>query len=74
MMNLVNCQIGIYAILNSSERLIKQKLGRLLRHKQPIIIIPYFLRTREEELVKTMIQDYNPELISIINDIKDIQL
>ena len=38
------------------------------------IIIPYFIRTREEELVKTMIQDYNPELISIINDIKDIQL
>ena len=28
--NLSNCQIGIYAILNSSERLIKQKLGRLL--------------------------------------------
>ena len=72
--NLSNCQIGIYAILNSSERLIKQKLGRLLRHEHPIIIIPYFIRTREEELVKTMIQDYNPELISIINDIKDIQL
>lgn len=72
--NLANCRIGVYAVLNSSERLIKQKLGRLLRHEHPIIIIPYFIRTREEELVKTMIQDYNPELISIINDIKDIQL
>lgn len=27
--NLTNCQIGIYAALNSSERMIKQKLGKL---------------------------------------------
>ena len=68
----MNCQIGIYAVLNSSERMIKQKMGRLLRHKEPILIIPYFKNTRDEEIVNKMTEDYNPENIKIINDLKDI--
>ena len=28
-MNLTNCRVGVYAVLNSSERMIKQKLGEL---------------------------------------------
>lgn len=70
--NLVNCRIGIYATLNSSERMIKQKLGRLLRHPEPIIIIPYFIRTRDEEIVQKMCEDYNENLISVINNINDL--
>lgn len=70
--NLMNCQIGIYAVLNSSERMIKQKMGRLLRHKEPILVIPYFKNTRDEEIVNKMTEDYNPENIKIINDLKDI--
>jgi superfamily II DNA or RNA helicase len=73
-MNLVNCQIGIYAVLNSSERMIKQKLGRLLRHPQPVIIIPYYVGTRDEELVKKMLEDYNPELVSTITSLTDLKL
>ena len=64
--NLTDCRIGIYATLNSSERMIKQKLGRLLRHPHPIIIIPYFKDTRDEEIVKKMCEDYNPDLIHTI--------
>lgn len=73
-MNLVNCRIGIYANLNSSETIVKQRLGRLLRHKNPIVIIPYFIDTREEELVNKMIEDYNEDLIKIITDINEIKL
>lgn len=73
-MNLSNCQIGIYANLNSSETIVKQRLGRILRHDNPIIIIPYFKNTRDEELVNKMIQDYNPELVKTVNDIKNIEL
>lgn len=62
-MNLKNCRVGIYANLNSSDILIKQRLGRLLRHKSPIIILPYYKNTRDEEIVNTMIQDYNKSLI-----------
>ena len=72
--NLVNCRVGIYAVLNSSDRLIKQKLGRLLRHEHPILVIPFMKSTREEELVQTMLLDYNPDLVTVIKDIKDIVL
>ena len=72
--NLVNCRIGIYGNLNSSEIIVKQRLGRILRHKDPIIIIPYYKDTREEELVTKMLEDYNPELVKTINDIKEITL
>lgn len=61
--NLVNCRVGIYAVLNSSERMIKQKLGRLLRHPSPIIIIPYYKGTRDQEIVEKMLEDYNPQLV-----------
>ena len=73
-MNLVNCQIGIYANLNSSEAIIKQRMGRLLRHPNPVIIVPYFKNTREEELVQTMLEDYNPELVTTISHISDIKI
>lgn len=72
--NLANCRIGVYAALNSSERLIKQKLGRLLRHEHPSLVIPYYMGTREEELVQTMLLDYNPDLVSVIKDVNGIVL
>lgn len=71
-MNLVDCQVGIYANLNSSETIIKQRAGRLLRHKNPVIIIPYYKGTREESLVADMLGNYNPELVTILNDINEI--
>ena len=55
MMNLSNCRIGIYANLNSSEIIIKQRLGRILRHEKPVIVIPFYKGTREEELVAKML-------------------
>lgn len=72
--NLTNCRIGVYANLNSSVRMIKQRLGRLLRHKDPIIVIPYFTNTRDEEIVNKMCADYNEELVSTITNINNIQL
>lgn len=72
--NLTSCRIGIYAVLNSSEIMVKQKLGRLLRHKEPIIIIPYYVGTREEELVTKMLTDYNPELIIKCMNIDEIKV
>ena len=73
-MNLVNCQVGIYANLNSSESIIKQRMGRLLRHPNPVIIVSYYKDTREEELVQIMLEDYNPELVTTISLIEDIHI
>lgn len=72
--NLADCRVGIFAVLNSSEILIKQKNGRLLRNANPVIIIPYYKHTREEELVQKMLENYNPELVEVINNIKDIKI
>lgn len=73
-MNIVNCQVGIYANLNSSETIVRQRCGRLLRHKNPIIIIPYYKNTREEELVNKMLENYNPKLITSIKSIEEIKI
>lgn len=73
-MNLTDCQFGIFANINASEIIVKQRFGRLLRHKNPIIIIPYYKGTREEELVEKMIEDYSPDLIKQITNINEIRL
>lgn len=72
--NLTNCRIGIFCNLNSSEIIVKQRVGRILRHKSPIIIIPYFKDTREEELVEKMIEEYNKDSIITIDNVNDIKL
>lgn len=71
--NLTNCKIGIFCNLNSSEIITRQRCGRLLRHKSPVIIIPYFKDTREEELVEKMIEEYNKESIISVENINDIK-
>ena len=71
--NLTSCRVGIFANINSSERIVVQRIGRILRHKDPIIIIPYFINTREEEIVNNMLEGYNSDLIETMN-IKDFKL
>ena len=72
--NLNNCKICIFGVLNSSDIMIIQKTGRALRHEEPVIIIPYYVGTREEELKDKMLENYNPELIETITDINDLKL
>lgn len=72
--NLTNCRIGIFCNLNSSEIIVKQRIGRILRHKSPIIIIPYFKDTREEELVQKIIEEYLEKSIVNISSINEIVL
>lgn len=48
---------------------------RLLRHKSPVLIFPYFVDTREQEIMEEITKDYNPELIvrlspSLLTNIK----
>lgn len=72
--NLTNCRMGIFCNLNSSEIIVKQRIGRILRHKSPIIIIPYFKDTREEELVQKIIEEYSEKSIVNISSINEIVL
>lgn len=72
--NLTNCRIGIFCNLNSSEIVVKQRVGRILRHKSPVIILAYFKDTREEELVNKMIEEYDKDSVITINNIDEIKL
>lgn len=73
-MNLKDCKIGVYSVLNSSDRMITQKLGRLLRHPEPVIFIPYYMGTREEEIVQKMKENYNPLLVKTITNLTEVTL
>lgn len=72
--NLTNCRVGIFCNLNSSEIITKQRIGRILRHESPIVIIPYFVDTREQELVAKIIEEYNVESVKSISSINEIEL
>lgn len=72
--NLTNCRVGIFCNLNSSEIITKQRIGRILRHKFPIVIIPYFVDTREQELAAKIIEEYNVESVKSISSINEIEL
>jgi len=78
-MNLSECQVGVYANIGSSKIVELQRLGRILRHEQPVTIIPFFVGTREEEIVTKMLENYNPALVTKLfksqlmgNTLKDI--
>ena len=72
--NLVDCRIGIFCNLNSSDIIVKQRNGRLLRHKKPIIIVPYYEHTREAELVDKIIENYNEDRVITIHNLNEIKL
>ena len=73
--NLVDCKVGVFQMINSSDRLNIQRQGRILRHKSPVLIFPYFANTREQEIVDEIAKNYNPELITTldINSINNIK-
>ena len=71
--NLVDCKYAIFCNLSSSEISVPQRIGRSLRHKSPVIIVPYYQGTREEELAQTMVEGFNKNNIKVIHSIKEIK-
>lgn len=67
--NLSNCQTGIFDAINSSSLMQIQKTGRLLRHKKPCILIPFYRNTREEEIVEKWMEGYDSSLITTMEGI-----
>ena len=71
--NVTDCKIGVFANLNSSEIVTKQRSGRILRHKKPVIIIPYYINTRDEQLMNKMILNYDEDMIVKIHDLDELK-
>lgn len=70
--NLVDCKYAIFANYSSSECVSWQRLGRSLRHKSPVIIMPYYKGTREEEIINDMIEDFDPKAIKTIHSVGEL--
>lgn len=70
--NLVDCKYAVFANYSSSEICSAQRVGRSLRHKSPVIILPYYKATREEEIVNTMIESFKEESIHTILSLKEL--
>ena len=70
--NLVDCKYAIFANYSSSETIGPQRIGRSLRHKSPVIILPYYENTREQEIMENMIKDFNKEYIYTIHSVDEL--
>lgn len=70
--NLVDCKYAVFANYSSSEICSAQRVGRSLRHKSPVIILPYYEATREEEIVNIMIESFKEESIHTIHSLKEL--
>lgn len=70
--NLVDCKYAIFANISSSDIVIPQRLGRAMRHRSPVIIVPFYKDSREEEIVEKMFEGYNKEFIKTIHSIQEI--
>lgn len=70
--NLVDCKYAVFCNISSSEVVIPQRLGRAMRHKSPVIIMPYYKDTREEEVITKMLEGFNKDFIKTIHSIQEI--
>lgn len=70
--NLVDCKYAIFTNLSSSEVVIPQRLGRAMRHEKPTIIIPYYIASREQEIIEKMFKDYNKDFIRTIHNLEEL--
>ena len=70
--NLVDCKYAVFANYSSSEVISTQRVGRSLRHKSPVIIMPYYENTREQEIVENMLKDFNKECIHTIHSVEEL--
>jgi superfamily II DNA or RNA helicase len=70
--NLVDCKYAIFCNLSSSEIVSCQRVGRSLRHKSPVIILPYYKDTREQEIVEKMTEGFNKDFIKTIHSVSEI--
>lgn len=69
--NLVDCKYAIFANYSASSVIGPQRLGRSLRHKSPVIIMPYYKGTREEEIINEMTKDFNKDNIHVVHSLDE---
>lgn len=72
-LNVSDCKVGLFAMLNGTQRLQIQKIGRILRHEHPVVIIPYYRNTRDQEIVQKMIENYDRNMVFTVTDLNKLK-
>lgn len=54
--NLFDCEVGIISQLDAGERGVIQKVGRVLRHDKPLVVILCIDNTRDEEFLESALE------------------
>lgn len=54
--NLFDCEVGIISQLDAGERGVVQKVGRVLRHDKPLVVILCIDNTRDEDFLKSALE------------------
>lgn len=71
--NLVDCKYAVFANYSSSEAVGVQRIGRALRHKSPVIIMPFYKGTREEEILTDMLSGFNRDSIHVAHSLEELR-
>ncbi len=71
--NLVDCKYAVFANYSASEVISAQRIGRSLRHKSPVIIMPYYENTREQEIIEEMLKDFDKSCIKTVHSISELR-
>lgn len=70
--NLVDCKYAVFANYSASETIGPQRIGRSLRHKSPVIIMPYYENTREQEIIEEMLEDFDKDCIKRVHSVSEL--
>jgi superfamily II DNA or RNA helicase len=65
--NLIDIEVGIIVQLDGQERSFIQRVGRVLRAKNPIQYIFYYKDTRDEQYLNMVLEDIDKKYITYIN-------
>ena len=72
--NLNEIELGLLVQLDGEVGSFIQKTGRILRGKDPILILLYYKGTRDEVYLQTALSEVDENHIKIINDINNLIL
>lgn len=59
------CRVGLFQMLNASMKLNIQRQGRIFRHDNPLFIIPYYVNTREAEIVGKVTDGFETHSVNL---------
>lgn len=72
--NLVDIDAGIITQLDGTERSFIQRFGRVLRSKEPLQFIFYYINTKDQEYLDKVLENIDKSYIQVINNLEEFKI